>query len=341
MILKKGYVFFLVTLLLGGSIALHAQRRPQRQITVKLASMVPANTPWGAALNRMAAEWSAATNGEVRMQIYPSGTQGTESDVLQKLNMNALQAAVFTSFGLNKIVPEIMAFSIPMLIRNDKELAAVFNALKPDMEEKINRGNYYSMALVRGGWIKIFSKNPVFVPNDLKRMKVGSDSQEPAMTAAFKSMGYQVTPMESNRTLIALNGGAIDAIYVSPIASAGMQFFGVAKNMSTVNIAPFLGGIVMNKHTWEMIPPQHQQAILAITRRIGTEIETSLAQLESDAISTMVKHGLVINDVNARQAQEWYDDLEKSIPLLLNTDTFDRGTYEKINGIIRPLRDGR
>jgi TRAP-type C4-dicarboxylate transport system substrate-binding protein len=234
-----------------------------------------------------------------------------------------------------------MTLSIPMLIRNDQELAAVFDALKPDLEAKINGGNYFSMALVRGGWIKIFSKNPVFVPADLKRMKVGSDTNEPAMTAAFKSMGYQVVPMESNRTLIALNGGAIDAIYVSPIASAGMQYFGVAKNMSTVNIAPFLGGIVINRHTWEMIPEQHRDAILAITRRIGTEIETSLAQLESDAISAMVRNGLVINDVNPRQAQEWYDDLEKSIPLLLGSAAFDRNIYEKIDKLVKTLRDER
>jgi TRAP-type C4-dicarboxylate transport system substrate-binding protein len=120
-----------------------------------------------------------------------------------------------------------------------------------------------------------------------------------------------------------------------------MQYFGVAKNMSTVNIAPFLGGIVMNRHTWEMIPEQHREAILAITRRIGTEIETSLAQLETDAISAMTQRGLVINDVDSRQAQEWYDDLEKSIPLLLDSDTFDRNTYEKIDGIIKTLRDGR
>jgi TRAP-type C4-dicarboxylate transport system substrate-binding protein len=339
--LKRGNLFFIAALLCVVSVAAHAQRRPPRQITVKLASMVPANTPWGAALNRMAGEWSAATNGEVRMVIYPSGTQGTESDVLQKLNMNALQAAVFTSFGLNRIAPEIMTLSIPMLIRSDAELAAVFDAIKPDLESKINSGDYFSMALVRGGWIKIFSRNPVFVPEDLKRMKVGSDPLEPAMTAAFKSMGYQVVPVDSNRTLIALNGGTIDAIYVSPIASAGMQYFGVARNMSTVNIAPFLGGIVMNRHTWELIPEQHREAILAITRRIGSEIETSLAQLENDAISAMVKNGLVINEVSPRQAQEWYDDLENSMSLLLDSATFDRNSYGKIDRIIKTFRAGR
>jgi TRAP-type C4-dicarboxylate transport system substrate-binding protein len=341
MILKKASLFFLAVILFTGPVMVYSQRRPGRQITIKLASMVPANTPWGAALNRMASEWSAATNGEVRMQIYPNGTQGTETDVLQKLNMNVIQAAVFTSFGLNKIVPEILTVSCPLLIRNDEELNAVFDVMKPELEAKINSQNYYSMALVRGGWIKIFSKEPVFVPSDLKRMKVGSDPQEPAMMAAFKSMGYQVVPVESNRTLIALNGGTIDAIYVSPIASAGMQFFGVAKNMATVNIAPFLGGIVINKHTWEMIPEQHRAAILRITRRIGTEIEISLAQLESDAINTMLRHGLVINDLNPRQTQEWYDDLEKAIPILLGGTTFNRDTYDKIDGIVKTYRNRR
>jgi TRAP-type C4-dicarboxylate transport system substrate-binding protein len=339
--LRKRSLFFIVVLLFVCSVGVFAQRRPARQITVKLASMVPANTPWGAALNRMAAEWSAATNGEVRMQIYASGTQGSESDVLQKLNMNVLQAAVFTSIGLNRIVPDIMSLSVPMLIRDDDELSAVFEAVKPDLEAKINSGNYYSMALVKGGWIKIFSKEPVYVPSDLKRMKVGSDPNEPAMTAAFRSMGYQVVPLESSRTLIALNGGTIDATYVSPIAAAGMQYFGVAKNMSTVNIAPFLGGIVMNKHTWEMIPPQHQETILAITRRIGAEIETSLAQLENDAIDTMVRHGLSINNASPSQAQEWYDDLEKSIPLLLDGAAFDRSSYEKVDRFIKMYRNGR
>ncbi|WP_010260981.1 TRAP transporter substrate-binding protein DctP [Treponema primitia] len=339
--MKKVGLIFLAVMLFAGPGTAFAQRRPARQITIKLASMVPANTPWGAALNRMASEWSAATNGEVRMQIYPNGTQGSEADVLQKLNMNVIQAAVFTSFGLNKIVPEILTVSCPLLFRNDDELTAVFDVIKPDLEAKINSKDYYSMALVRGGWIKIFSKEPVFVPADLKRMKVGSDPQEPAMTQAFKSMGYQVVPIEANRTLIALNGGTIEAIYVSPIASAGMQYFGVAKNMSTVNIAPFLGGIVMNKHTWEMIPEQHRAEILKITRRIGMEIETSLAQLESDAITTMTRHGLVINDLNSRQQQEWYDDLEKAIPALLEGATFDRTTYDKINGLVKTHRGGR
>jgi TRAP-type C4-dicarboxylate transport system substrate-binding protein len=302
--------------------------------------MVPENTPWGAALNKMAAEWSTATNGEVRLQIYASGTQGNEEAVLQKLNMNAIQAAVLTSFGLNKIVPEMLTVSCPFLIRSDDEFVEVFKTMKPELEAKINAGNYYSLALVRGGWVRFFSRNPVFVPADLKRQKVGSVPSEPELAQVFRAMGYQVVMVDEKRLLVALNGGSIDAVYQSPISSAGFQYFGVAKHMASINIAPFMGGIVLNKHAWESIPEQYRDEIARITRRIGSEIEASLLQLENDAVSTMVKHGLVINTVNSRQAQQWYDDMARATPALLGT-TFDRATYAKIEVILKNYRGER
>jgi TRAP-type C4-dicarboxylate transport system substrate-binding protein len=302
--------------------------------------MVPENTPWGAALNKIAAEWSAATNGEVRLQIYANGTQGNEAAVLQKLNMNAIQAAVLTSFGLNKIVPEMLTMSCPFLIRDADEFAEVFKTLKPELEAKINSGNYYSLALVRGGWVKIFSRNPVFVPSDLKRQKVGSIPSEPELAQVFRTMGYQVVMVDEKRLLVALNGGSIDAVYQSPIASAGFQYFGVAKHMASINIAPFMGAVVLNKHAWESIPEQYRDEIARITRRIGSEIEASLLRLENDAISTMVKHGLVINTVSNQQAQMWYDDMSRAVPALLGT-TFDRAIYAKIEGILKKYRGER
>jgi TRAP-type C4-dicarboxylate transport system substrate-binding protein len=172
-------------------------------------------------------------------------------------------------------------------------------------------------------------------------MKVSGDPNEPGVTQVFKSLGYQVVPVEGNRILIALNGGTIDAIYNSPIIAAGFQFFGVAKNMATVNIAPFLGGIVINKHTWETIPEQYRPELQRITRQIGMDMETSLADLESEAVTVMSRYGLVINELDARQEQEWYADLERAVPALLESSTFNRGAYEQIDGLLKAYRRTR
>jgi hypothetical protein len=104
----------------------------QRKVTIKLAALVPENTPWGEALNRMAAEWKTISDGTVELVIYYN-LKSEESAVLRQLNLNQIQAAMLSTIGIKMIAPEIMTVSCPFLIRNNEELDLVLNALKPDM----------------------------------------------------------------------------------------------------------------------------------------------------------------------------------------------------------------
>jgi TRAP-type C4-dicarboxylate transport system substrate-binding protein len=339
--MKRKIVFVIaVTAVFFAVLPVYGQRRPQDQknrVVIKLASMVPENTEWGRMVNKMAAEWSKATNGEVQLQVFANGTQGSEEEVLRKLNGNHIQAAILTSFGLNKIAPEILTLSCPFLIRNDEEFNEVLKNVRGDFEARINSQNYFALALVKGGWVKFFSRNPVFVPADLKRQKVGSVPSEPELARTFRTMGYQIVEVEQSRILIALNGGTIDAIYMSPIFAAGAQYFGVAKNMASINIAPFMGGVIMNKHAWESIPAQHRTNLMAVTRRIGVELETSLLKLETETIRMMKNNGLKENQVSPQQMEEWYNDTVQAMPGLLG-GTFNRPMYNKIDGILKTYR---
>jgi len=334
---RKIAFYFVVAALFFAVLPVYGQKRQTGQVVIKLASMVPENTEWGRMINKLSAEWSKTTNGEVQLQVFANGTQGSEEEVLRKLNMNTIQAAILTSFGLNKIAPEILTLSCPFFIRNDAELNEVLRNVKGDFEARINSKNYFALALVKGGWVKFFSRNPVYVPTDLRRQKVGTVSTEPEMARTFRSMGYQVVEVDTTRLLIALNGGTIDSIYMSPIFAAGAQYFGVAKNMSSINVAPFMAGVVMNKHAWESVPAQHRNNLINITRRLGTELEVSLLKLEAETIQQMKKNGLKENIVSQQQMQEWYEDVAKAMPGLLGS-TFDRATYNKIDGVLKAYR---
>jgi TRAP-type C4-dicarboxylate transport system substrate-binding protein len=314
----------------------------RRKITIKLASLVPENTPWGAELNRMAREWAAATNGEVELLVYHNGVAGGEADVLRKLKGNQIQAAILSSFGLNSLTPghEIMTLSCPFLIRDNTELDLVFNSLKPDLEDRINRGGFFTLAWSKVGWVRFFSKSPVFVPADLKRQKLGTNEQEPALMDAFKAMGYQMVPVAMNQILVYLNGGMIDAVYQSPVNVGGLQIFGVAKNMASIHVAPFMGGIVMNQSAWRSIPDRYKPEVLRIAKQLEADLDTSIQQLEADAIATMKSYGLVINELSPAQEQLWYDDVNRIIPSLLG-NTFNREIYERIGALLAAHRNGR
>jgi TRAP-type C4-dicarboxylate transport system substrate-binding protein len=307
-------------------------------ITIKLASLVPENTDWGKALNRMSKEWSDATGGKVFLQVYHNGVAGSESDVMRKLKLDQIQAAVITSVGLSSITSEVMTLSTPFLIRNDKVLNLVLNTVKPELEKKISDKGFVIIAWAKSGWVKIFAKSPVFIPSDLKRLKLGTSPDTPEMNQAFKSMGYQLVSVDMKDIVISLNSGMIESIYQSPVAAGAYQLFGVAKNMTDMSIAPFMGGIVMSQKAWRSIPDQYKPKIMAISKQIEQEIGNSITQLEDTAIKTMVSYGLIVNKLSPAQEQLWVEDVERAIPGLLANKTFDRALYEKINTLLREFR---
>jgi TRAP-type C4-dicarboxylate transport system substrate-binding protein len=317
-------------------IPLSAQRQ---KTTIKLSSLVPEQTPWGDLLNRMAAEWYRATGGEVEM-VISHGMKSSEADLLRQLNLNQIQAAMLSTFGLKLIMPEIMTLSCPFLIRNNEELDLVLNEVKPDIESQISRRGYYTLAWSKVGWVRFFSKSPVFVPADLKRQKLGTSESEPELMDAFKAMGYQMVPVAMNQILVSLSGGQIDAVYQSPVNAGGLQIFGRAKNMASIQVAPFMGAIIMNQRAWRSIPERHRETLARITRRMEAELDASVQAFETELIKNFAEYGLVINQVSPEQERLWYSDIDRAMPSLIKT-VFDEGMYNRISARLRAYRGGR
>jgi TRAP-type C4-dicarboxylate transport system substrate-binding protein len=313
---------------------------PQRKITIKMSSPVPENTPWGKYLNEIATEWEKITGGEVELKIYHSGIAGSEEAVLRNLKLNQLQAAVLSSFGLSSIAPDIMTLSCPFLIRDDEELDLVLEELKPELEERINREGFFTLAWARVGWVKIFSKHPVFVPADLKRQRLATNTEELKLNQAFKTMGFQMVPVARNDILIALNGGMADAVYQSPVAVGSLQIFGIAKNMASINIAPFMGGIILSRNAWRSIPDRYKPQLIEATRRIERELDVSIRRLEEDMIATMTRYGLKVNELSPAQQAQWYNEIGQVMPGLIGS-VFDRDIYQRIETILTARREVR
>ena len=345
--MKKTSRFFVFTIILfvtcGNFSVLFAQRGGRTQgniVEVKIASPVPKESPWGVTLDRIAAEWIRISNNEVRVRILHNGQEGGEGKMLSSLASNNIQAAVLTSFGLSTIAPEVMTISVPFLIRNDGELEAVLKEVQGDLEAHIRTADYHVLAWSKAGWVNIFSKDPVFVPDDLRRLKVATNAEAGEMNTAFKMMGFNLVEVDYTDVGTKMMTGAVTAVYQSPAAVAAYRLHQMLKNMASINIAPFMGGIVMNKVTWDKINPSYRDELIRVTRRIAAELDASMQRTINNALTVMVRDGLKVNQLSSAQEQIWYNDVERVIPGLLGI-TFDRTIYQKIEGILKKYRSGR
>src|SRR5882724_10605446 len=76
---------------------------PAPGLTIKLGSLAPAASPWELGLKRVAAEWERISDGRVTVKIYAGGIAGDEPDMLRKVRIGALNAALVTVTGLQSI----------------------------------------------------------------------------------------------------------------------------------------------------------------------------------------------------------------------------------------------
>ena len=310
----------------------------QRTITIKMASPLPENTPWGQFFNQLAADWKKISNGEVELIIYHNGAAGGEKDVVRNLRVNQIQAAVLSTYGLYEISPEVMTLSFPFLIRDDDELDLVMTGVKSELEEKINSKGFFTLAWARVGWIKFFSKQPIFTPADLKKQKLGTHVDQAEMNQIFKTMGFQMIPVAYNDILIALNSSMVEVVFQSPMVVGSTQIFGSARNMASINVAPFVGAIVFNQRTWRAIPEKYKPQLIASARRAEAELDRTVKEMENDVIKTMEKYGLKVNKLTPEQEQLWYDEIGHATPGLIGT-MLDRNTYNSIDTIVRNYRN--
>jgi TRAP-type transport system periplasmic protein len=305
--------------------------------TLKIASGAPESSPWGRALNRIAAEWREISGGQVTLQVFHNAIAGEENDIIRKMRIGQIQGALFTSSALALLSDEIFALSAPVLIRSDEELDYVFERLRPDIEESIEGNQFEVIGWSKAGWVKFFANEPIRRPSDLKDLTLAVADDQPQTARAFRRIGYEVVPVRQNALLTSLNSGMVDAFYASPIGAAGFQWFARAKNMLDLEVAPFLGSFVVTQRSWRRVPDDIKPDLVASVERRARELGTAVNELESEAVETMSEYGLNVIELSESERNVWFDEFERSLEVTVGT-VFDEETYRRIQRYLDEYR---
>ena len=335
---KRSMLF--VILIFFTVVLVFAQRgtRAQEVLEVRLGSPLPRNSDWGRTLDRIAGEWGRVTNNEVRLRVIHDGLEGGDTKMLSSLNSNSIQAALFTSTALSEICPSIMTLSAPFLIRNNEEFDLVLKETLPLLEEQIQRNNFVVIAWSKAGWVYVFSREPVFTPDDLRRQRIATSPEVKDVNTAFRTMGFNLVEVDMVDMGTRLANNTINAIYLLPEAIAPLGLHRHLRNYLDMPIAPFAGAIVMNRVTWNRLTPRQQQDLIRVTQGIATEFDAQMARTAANAVTAMQRDGLTVNKPTPAQQELWRADMNRATPMLLGT-TYDRDLYNRINRLLENYRN--
>lgn len=306
-------------------------------VTIKIGSIAPDRSPWDKAMEELGREWARISKGSVKLKIYPGGIAGNEEDTIRKMRMGILGGAALTNWGLIKLYSEMYVLNIPMLFSSEKELDYVLERLMPKFTEAIEKKGFKMIIWTKSGWINFFTQKPVFYPKDMKKYKISFTVGEPRMEQAWKKMGYQVVPQDLKDLMMALQSGMVDAFYLPPLIAASGQYFGLATHMSSLKIAPLVGGIVLSQREWKRIPDKYKEEMLAVTRRLQKKLSGEIGQLEKEAIDTMIENGLTIHETPEDAIPKWRAESLKGIDELVGK-AFSTEIYGQVIEYLKEFR---
>ena len=286
---------------------------------IRLATLAPKDSSFHKSLQTMGEKWRKATDGAVTLNLYTDGSQGGEADMVRRMRVGQLQAALLSGPGLSQIDESVTGLQLmPMMFRSLDEVDYVRERLRPMLEKRFAEKGFVLLFIGDAGWVRIFSKIPAAVPADFTRMKMFAWSGDSRSAEIMKDVGITAVQLEQTEVFLGLQNGMIESVPTIPIYALTGQFFNPAPHMVEVNWVPLIGAAVITKKAWDATPVGQRAALLKAATEAGEAIKQRSRAESEESVEAMKKRGLKVQTLTPEQITEW--------------EKFAAGVYPKIRG---------
>ncbi|WP_323168463.1 TRAP transporter substrate-binding protein [Pseudomonas atacamensis] len=235
----------------------------QAEMKLKFADIHPAGYPTVVAEKSMGDTLTKETNGELTFQYFPGGVLGSEKEVIEQMQVGAVQLSRVSLGIVGPVVPDVNVFNMPFIFRDQQHMRNVIDGpVGDEILDKITNSEFGLVALawMDGGTRNIYTKKPVRKLEDLKGMKIRVQGN-PMFIDMMNAMGGNGIAMDTGEIFSALQTGVIDGAENNPPTLLEHNHFQNAKFYSLTGHLILPEPIVMSKITWEKLTPDQQEMV--------------------------------------------------------------------------------
>jgi TRAP-type C4-dicarboxylate transport system substrate-binding protein len=278
---------------------------PAAPTVVKMATLVPEGSVWDKALKEMGASWKDASGGAVELRIYAGGVAGDEPDVVRKMRIGQIHAAALSVTGLIAIDKSFEIFQIPFFFASWEELYYVLEKMRPELEKRLEAKGYVFLQWGHGGWVHMFSRQPVRSLGDLQKQKIFTWAGNDMMVELWRRADFSPVALAATDILTGLQTGMIDVVPTPPLAALTLQWFRTTPNMLGEGLAPLVGATVISQKTWNSLPADVRTKLLAEAKKTDERLAKEIPLQDQQAIDQMKQRGLTVTTIDAAAKAAW------------------------------------
>ncbi|KQV88640.1 C4-dicarboxylate ABC transporter [Massilia sp. Root351] len=279
----------------------------QAPIVIKFSHVVATDTPKGQAAERFKQLAEKATNGRVKVELYPNSQLYKDKEELEALQLGAVQmlAPSLAKFGPLG-VKEFEAFDLPYIFPTKTALYNVTEGpIGKGLLKKLESKGITGLAYWDNGFKVMSANKPLRTPADFKGLKMRIQSSK-VLDAQMRTLGANPQVLAFSEVYQALQTGVVDGTENPPSNMYTQKMHEVQKHV-TVSNHGYLGyAVIVNKKFWDGLPADIRTS-LETAMRDATTFEKAIAQRDNDlAMEAIKKAGKTeIYTLSAKEQAEW------------------------------------
>ena len=224
-------------------------------IVIKFSHVVATDTPKGQAAERFKQLAEKATNGKVKVELYPNSQLYKDKEEVEALQLGAVQmlAPSLAKFGPLG-VKEFEVFDLPYIFDGYDQLRKVTDgevgkAMLAKLEDKGIRG----LAYWDNGFKIMSANSPLLTPDDFLGLKMRIQSSK-VLEAEMNALGAIPQVMAFSEVYQGLQTGVVDGTE-NPPSNMYTQKMNEVQKHATLSNHGYLGyAVIVNKEFWDGLP---------------------------------------------------------------------------------------
>lgn len=288
----------------------------------------------GEPLDLAAKEWKKLaeekSNGQIKIELFPSSQLGSKKDVIEQMQMGANVLHIADASFLMEYVPDIGILSAPYLVDNYEQMWKLtnsdwFKGLEKQLQDK-------GIHIVSTKWVygdrHLITSKPVTKPEDLKGLKVRVPNN-PLSIKIMEKMGATPTPMPLGEVYPAMAQGVIDGMENPLPVIWGSKVYENGKNLALTAHTNMITQWLAGQSYIKTLPEDIVKILKETGDQAGEFMAQKVKESETKVIEDLKAAGVTVADADKNAFKE------ASKPLYSEIKEWSPGLYDTVQGLLK------
>lgn len=299
MTLKTKSISVLLGLALGASATF-----AQAETVLRLGSVAPTASPWGAWITKVAEQLETVSGGKMKMNLLLDGQIGDEVTMVRQATKGRLDMIYVTNDPLSVIMPEMEIMSAPYFFDSvDQGSCVMHKHLAGILEPLMEDNNLVPVTWMEVGHTNIFSSKPVRTPADMGGLKIRV-ANGIIKRDYMGALGTTPSPLSVADMVPALQTGTIDAVNIPTVYGIAVGIPKLAPHITVTNHYRLVGSVAVSKRTWDKLSDQEKGWLKSLAP-MGEELTAMILGAEKALLGQVAEAGIDVHQLSDEEVAAW------------------------------------